>query len=60
MQHQLEEDEDLIEYKGKKNPALYPAFFPNGRREYTQATLLTAELLQAPAAASPASAAVPA
>jgi hypothetical protein len=45
LQHQLEEDEDLIEYKGKKNPALYPVFFPNGRSEYTQATLLTAELL---------------
>jgi hypothetical protein len=50
LQHQLEEDQDLIEYKSKKNPALYPAFFPNGRGEYTQATLLTAELLLSRAA----------
>jgi hypothetical protein len=50
VQHQLEADEDLIEYKAKKNPALYPAFFPNGRSEYTQATLLTAELLLSRAA----------
>jgi hypothetical protein len=50
LQHQLEEDEDLIAYKDKKNSALYPAFLPNGRSEYTQATLLTAELLLSRAA----------
>ena len=45
LQHQLAEDEALIEYKAKKTPALHQAFFPNGRSEYTNATLLTAELL---------------
>ena len=45
LQHQLAEDEALIEYKSKKTPALHQAFFPNGRSEYTNATLLTAELL---------------
>lgn len=45
VQHQLAEDEALIEYKAKKTPALHQAFFPNGRSEYTNATLLTAELL---------------
>jgi len=34
LPHQLEEDQDLIEYKAKKHPALYPAFFPSGRSEY--------------------------
>ncbi|RZK47312.1 MAG: hypothetical protein EOO59_18020 [Hymenobacter sp.] len=50
LQHQLDEDQDLIEYKSKKNPAIEAAFFPNGRREYTRATLLTAELLLSRAA----------
>lgn len=50
LQHQLEEDEDLIEYKAKKNPALYAAFSPSGRTEYANATLLTAELLLSRAA----------
>lgn len=45
LQHQLEEDEDLIDYKSKKTPAIRLAFFPNGRTEYAQATLLTADLL---------------
>ena len=45
LQHQLEADEALIDYKSQKNPALRPAFFPNGRSEYSQATLLTADLL---------------
>ncbi|WP_197076728.1 hypothetical protein [Hymenobacter terrenus] len=45
LQHQLEEDEDLIAYKSKKNPAIGLAFFPNGRQEYGRATLLTADLL---------------
>lgn len=47
VQHQLAEDEALIEYKAVKTPALHQAFFPNGRSEYTNATLLTAELLLA-------------
>ncbi|GAA3959133.1 hypothetical protein [Hymenobacter antarcticus] len=45
LQHQLEADEDLIKYKSKKTPAIRPAFFPNGRKEYTNATLLTADKL---------------
>ena len=45
LQHQLEEDEDLIKYKGKKTPTLRTAFFPNGRKEYAQATLLDADKL---------------
>ena len=45
LQHQLEEDEDLIKYKSKKTPAIRTAFFPNGRKEYAQATLLTADKL---------------
>ena len=45
LQHQLEEDEDLIDYKSKKNPAIRLAFFPNGRTEYSKASLLTADLL---------------
>ena len=45
LQHQLEEDEALIDYKSKKTPAIRLAFFPNGRYEYSRATLLTADLL---------------
>ena len=45
VQHQLEEDENLIDYKSKKTSAIRLAFFPNGRREHTRATLLTADLL---------------
>ena len=45
LQHQLEEDEDLIVYKSKKDPNVRLAFFPNGRTEYSQATLLTADKL---------------
>jgi len=45
LQQQLEDDEDLIDYKSKKNPAIRAAFFPNGRYEYSRATLLTADLL---------------
>ncbi len=45
LQHQLEEDEALIDYKSKKNPALRLDFFPNGRTEYARASLLTADLL---------------
>lgn len=52
LQHQLEEDEDLIDYKSKKNPAIRLAFFPNGRQEYSHATLLTADLLFARAQAA--------
>ena len=44
-QHQFEADEDLLEYKAKKTPAIHADFFPNGRQEYGRATLLTAELL---------------
>ena len=52
LQHQLEEDEDLIDYKSKKTPAIRLAFFPNGRTEYSKASLLTADLLFARAAAA--------
>ena len=52
LQHQLEEDKALINYKSKKTPAIRLAFFPNGRREYSQATLLTADLLLARAEAA--------
>jgi hypothetical protein len=45
LQHQLEEDEALIDYKSKKTPALRGAFFPNGRTEYANASLLTADKL---------------
>ncbi|GAA4038984.1 hypothetical protein GCM10022409_25810 [Hymenobacter glaciei] len=45
LQHQLEEDEALIDYKSKKDPAIRQAFFPNSRSEYTNASLLTADLL---------------
>jgi hypothetical protein len=45
LQHQLEDDEDLIDYKSKKAPAIRLAFFPNGRYEYSRASLLTADLL---------------
>lgn len=45
LQHQLEEDEALLDYKSKKMPAIRQDFLPNGRTEYTQATLLTADLL---------------
>lgn len=45
LQHQLEEDEALIDYKSKKTPAIHLAFFPNGRTEYSKASLLTADLL---------------
>lgn len=45
LQHQLEADEDLIKYKSKKTPAIRAAFFPNGRKEYGDATLLTADKL---------------
>ena len=47
LQHQLEEDEALIKYKGKKMPAIRTAFFPNKRTEYSDATLLTADKLLA-------------
>lgn len=45
LQHQLEEDEDLIKYKSKKTPAIRPAFFPNGRKEYSDVSLLDADKL---------------
>jgi hypothetical protein len=45
LQHQLEEDEALIDYKSKKDPAIRLAFFPNGRTEYSKASQLTADLL---------------
>ena len=45
LQQQLEEDEALIKYKSQKTPAIRLAFFPNGRTEYSKASLLTAELL---------------
>ena len=45
LQHRLEEDEALIDYKSKKNPAIRLAFFPNDRTEYSKASLLTADLL---------------
>ncbi len=45
IQHQLEEDEALIDYKSKKNPAIRLAFFPTNRTEYVDATLLTADKL---------------
>jgi hypothetical protein len=45
LQHQLDEDKELLDYKATKTPAIRQAFFPNGRKEYAQATLLTAELL---------------
>lgn len=45
LQQQLADDEDLIDYKSKKNPAIRLAFFPNGRTEYSNASLLSAELL---------------
>ena len=45
LQHQLEEDEPLIDYKSKKTPAIRLAFFPNNRTEYVDATLLTADKL---------------
>ncbi|MGY3088377.1 hypothetical protein ACVWYF_001410 [Hymenobacter sp. UYAg731] len=45
LQHELEEDEDFIEYKSKKTPAIRLDFFPNGRTEYSKASLLTADLL---------------
>ena len=44
LQHQLEEDEALIDFKSKKTPAI-AAFFPNGCTEYSKASLLTADLL---------------
>jgi len=50
LQHQLDEDKELLNYKSKKTPAIRQDFFPNGRKEYAQATLLTAELLFARAA----------
>lgn len=45
LQDALSDDEALIEYKTKKLPLLSAAFFPNGRNEYTRATLETADLL---------------
>ncbi|MBC7448023.1 MAG: hypothetical protein H7330_08180 [Hymenobacteraceae bacterium] len=45
LQDQLEADEALITYKDQKNPGLRAAFLPNGRDEYGQASLLTADLL---------------
>jgi hypothetical protein len=45
LQHQLEADEDLIAYKSKKTPAIRTDLSPNGRKEYGQASLLTADLL---------------
>ena len=50
LQQQLADDEALIKYKSRKAPALTAAFFPNGRREYANASLLTAELLLSRAA----------
>ncbi|SHJ07423.1 hypothetical protein SAMN02745146_2196 [Hymenobacter daecheongensis DSM 21074] len=50
LQHQLEADKALLDYKSQKTPAIRTDFFPNGRKEYTQATLLTADLLFARAA----------
>ena len=50
LQDQLEEDEDLLRYKGKKTPAILTDFLPHGRTEYADASLLTAELLLARAA----------
>lgn len=44
-QHQLEANEDLLNYKAKKKPAIRQDFFPNGRQEYGHTTLLTAEKL---------------
>ncbi len=52
LQHQLEADEALIDYKSKKTPAIHTAFFPNGRYEYSRASLLTADLLFARAQAA--------
>ncbi len=45
LQQALEDDEDLIVYKDKKNPGLHAAFFPNNREEYSRASLLTADVL---------------
>ena len=45
LQNQLEQDEDLINYKNQKNPGLRAAFFPNDREEYSRASLLTADVL---------------
>lgn len=47
LQDQLEEDEDLINYKSKKTPGIRTDFFPNRREEYSDASLLTADLLTA-------------
>ncbi len=52
LQQQLEDDEALIDYKDKKHPGLRLAFFPNGREEYSRASLLTADLLFNRAAAA--------
>lgn len=45
LQEQLENDEELIDYKSKKTPGIRTDFFPNNREEYSRATLLTADLL---------------
>jgi len=50
LQDQLEEDEDLLNYKAKKTSAILADFLPHGRSEYAQASLLTAELLLSRAA----------
>jgi hypothetical protein len=50
LQDQLEDDEELLRYKARKTPAILTDFLPHGRTEYTNASLLTAELLLARAA----------
>ncbi len=45
LQDLLEADEALIDYKTQKNALIRPAFFPNSRTEYSNATLETADLL---------------
>ncbi|MFD2719188.1 hypothetical protein ACFST9_10710 [Hymenobacter monticola] len=50
LQHQFDEDKELLNYESTKMPTIRHDFFPNGRKEYAQTTLLTAELLLARAA----------
>lgn len=46
LNQQLDDDDELIWLKAKKNALIGTAFFPNGgRAEYIRATLLTADLL---------------
>jgi hypothetical protein len=45
MQQAVEDDEALLLYKDQKTPGLRAAFLPNGRYEYSRASLLTADLL---------------